>query len=223
MFDDKKQPDDMFAGEEESQKSKVESMALPASALLTPPPIAQKTQSGSGAQELSSSETDPLTNRPAEHRFGFVKVLLVVIVVLGLVAGAAYAAYRIMVAQTADDGIVNSVSDDGVVTDDEEGKSDGRDVVNTPDEEVKAPEEKETIFDSDGDGLNNAEELDAGTLSNNPDTDSDGLGDREEVKVYGTDPRDSDTDGDTFLDGQEVAGGYNPNGEGKLFNVPSNQ
>lgn len=128
-----------------------------------------------------------------------------------------------MVAQPADDGIVNSVSDDGVVTDDEEGKSDGRDVVNTPDEEVKAPEEKETIFDSDGDGLNNAEELDAGTLSNNPDTDSDGLGDREEVKVYGTDPRDSDTDGDTFLDGQEVAGGYNPNGEGKLFNVPSNQ
>ena len=84
------------------------------------------------------------------------KVLLVVIVVLGLVAGAAYAAYRIMVAQPADDGIVNSVSDDGVVTDDEEGKSDGRDVVNTPDEEVKAPEEKETIFDSDGDGLNNA-------------------------------------------------------------------
>ena len=213
MFDDKKQPDDMFAGEEENTPAP---SAAP-SALLTPPPIVSPMQETS--QRAVSTEMPSAI--PPSHRFGFVKILLVVIVVLGLVAGAAYAAYRIMVAQPADDGIVNSVSDDGVVTDDEEGKSDGRDVVNTPDEEVKAPEEKETIFDSDGDGLNNAEELDAGTLSNNPDTDSDGLGDREEVKVYGTDPRDSDTDGDTFLDGQEVAGGYNPNGEGKLFNVPN--
>ena len=52
------------------------------------------------------------------------------------------------------------------------------------------------------------------------DTDKDGLGDREEVQVYGTDPLDSDTDGDTFLDGQEVSAGYNPNGEGKLFDIP---
>lgn len=211
MFDDKKQPDDMFADEKESMPAP---SAAP-SALLTPPPIARSQEVGPQASEAAL-----LADGPLPHRFGFVKVLLVVIVVLGLVAGAAYAAYRIMVAQPADDGIVNSVSDDGVVADDKEGKSEGSTAVGTSNDAAE-PEVKETIFDSDGDGLNNAEELEAGTLSNNPDTDSDGLGDREEVKVYGTDPRDSDTDGDTFLDGQEVAGGYNPNGEGKLFNVPN--
>lgn len=41
------------------------------------------------------------------------------------------------------------------------------------------------------------------------DTDSDGLSDREEA-LYGTDFRNPDTDGDTFLDGNEVFHGYNP-------------
>jgi hypothetical protein len=54
----------------------------------------------------------------------------------------------------------------------------------------------------------------------NNDTDGDALGDREEVDVYGTDPLRQDTDGDTYLDGAEVSGGYNPNGAGKLLNLP---
>ncbi len=44
------------------------------------------------------------------------------------------------------------------------------------------------------------------------DTDSDGLSDVEETIVYGTDPHLPDTDGDGFLDGNEVFHGYNPNG-----------
>ncbi len=76
------------------------------------------------------------------------------------------------------------------------------------------------MVDSDGDGLTDQEESIAGSNSLNPDTDGDGLGDREEVKVYLTDPLDPDTDGDTFLDGQEVVNGYNPRGEGKLFDLP---
>jgi len=75
-------------------------------------------------------------------------------------------------------------------------------------------------LDTDGDGLTDAEEIEAGTDLENVDTDQDGLGDREEVQVYGTDPFDADTDKDGFLDGQEVAAGYNPNGEGKLFDLP---
>jgi hypothetical protein len=47
------------------------------------------------------------------------------------------------------------------------------------------------------------------------DTDNDGLSNSEEKK-YGTDPKNPDTDGDSYLDGQEVEAGYNPNGEGKL-------
>lgn len=44
------------------------------------------------------------------------------------------------------------------------------------------------------------------------DSDSDGLTDVEETLVYGTDPRLPDTDGDGFLDGNEVFHHYNPNG-----------
>lgn len=43
------------------------------------------------------------------------------------------------------------------------------------------------------------------------DSDSDGLTDIEE-RMYGTDYRNPDTDGDTFLDGNEVFHRYNPNG-----------
>jgi hypothetical protein len=47
------------------------------------------------------------------------------------------------------------------------------------------------------------------------DSDKDGLTDVEEVK-YKTDPLNSDTDGDSYLDGSEVKGGYNPLGDGKI-------
>jgi uncharacterized membrane protein len=44
------------------------------------------------------------------------------------------------------------------------------------------------------------------------DTDSDGLTDTEETRIYQTDPRLPDTDKDGFLDGNEVYHGYNPAG-----------
>ncbi len=58
--------------------------------------------------------------------------------------------------------------------------------------------------DSDGDGLTNQEEQELGTDPNNPDTDSDGLFDGDEVRRYTTDPKNRDTDGDGLLDGEEV-------------------
>jgi len=48
------------------------------------------------------------------------------------------------------------------------------------------------------------------------DSDEDGLTDLEEALIWKTDINNSDTDGDGYLDGQEVKGGYNPNGVGKL-------
>lgn len=52
------------------------------------------------------------------------------------------------------------------------------------------------------------------------DSDSDGLPDKLEEAI-GTDPNKADTDGDGFLDGDEVKNGYNPNGVNKLsFSVP---
>ena len=39
---------------------------------------------------------------------------------------------------------------------------------------------------------------------------------KDEEDYYQTDPEKADTDGDGYLDGQEVKNGYNPNGPGKL-------
>lgn len=83
------------------------------------------------------------------------------------------------------------------------------------------PEAEPALTDADFDGLNDEEEASRGTQPGNPDSDNDGLFDGEEVSTYRTDPLDPDTDGDGFLDGQEVRNNYNPNGSGKLFNVPS--
>ena len=77
-------------------------------------------------------------------------------------------------------------------------------------------------IDTDKDGLSDEEERSLGTNLKNPDTDSDGLIDRAEVKIYKTDPKNPDTDGDGFSDGNEVINGFDPNrgGGARLFDVP---
>ena len=74
--------------------------------------------------------------------------------------------------------------------------------------------------DADKDGLTDVRETQLGTNPNNPDTDADGLFDKEEVDVYQTNPLNPDTDGDTYIDGDEVKNGYNPSGPGKLLQIP---
>lgn len=74
-------------------------------------------------------------------------------------------------------------------------------------------------IDSDQDGLSDDEEKSLGMNENSTDTDNDGLFDREEVKVYKTNPLLTDTDGDGFSDGDEVKNGYNPSGSGKLYEL----
>lgn len=59
--------------------------------------------------------------------------------------------------------------------------------------------------DSDDDGLTDGEEVNEyNTDPNNPDTDGDGLSDGDEVHSYNTDPNNADTDGDGLSDGDEV-------------------
>jgi len=46
------------------------------------------------------------------------------------------------------------------------------------------------------------------------DTDSDGLFDVNETNYYATDPKNADSDGDSYSDFQEIRSGNNPNGAG---------
>ncbi len=62
------------------------------------------------------------------------------------------------------------------------------------------PEPSAPIVDSDGDGLNNSDEL-----------------------IYGTNPNVADTDGDGYSDGLEVRNNYNPLGAGKMYKQASNE
>jgi hypothetical protein len=194
MFDEKP-PEDIFAG---TEKPAVPQPAIPRPPTTLPPPTPVESR-------------PPVYSEPPVHKGGAVKTIVIVLLALVALGTAAYLAYAFMMKTPESAGVdetpVTTTPDDQTDTDDEK----------TP---VDTTPATPTFVDSDGDGLTNAEELEAGTSSTKADTDEDGLGDREEVKVYGTDPRRTDTDGDGYLDGAEVKSGYNPNGEGKLLEVP---
>ncbi|KKR34710.1 MAG: Peptidoglycan-associated outer membrane protein [Candidatus Magasanikbacteria bacterium GW2011_GWA2_40_10] len=76
--------------------------------------------------------------------------------------------------------------------------------------------------DSDGDGLNDGDEVIIYKTS--PlvsDTDGDGLSDGDEALIWRSNPLNPDTDGDSYPDGTEVRNGYSPTGPGKLFSAPT--
>lgn len=66
------------------------------------------------------------------------------------------------------------------------------------------PVAMEGRLDTDGDGLFDDEEAIYGTDPRNPDTDADGLNDGDEVHRFATDPKNPDTDADGLSDGEEV-------------------
>ncbi len=66
------------------------------------------------------------------------------------------------------------------------------------------------IDDADGDGLSATEEATAGSNPDDPDSDGDGLDDGDEVFRHGTDPADADSDDDLLTDGDELAGTTDP-------------
>lgn len=88
------------------------------------------------------------------------------------------------------------------------------------DEGAAEPEVAEVNLDSDGDGLTDSQERVIGTDPFNPDSDNDGLFDKEEIVTYKTDPLNEDSDGDGYIDGSEVRAGFDPNGPGRLLNLP---
>jgi len=109
-------------------------------------------------------------------------------------------------------------NDDEPVEDGEE--DDNQDLNNESEPEGNGTSEVEPPLDTDGDGLTDDEELVLGTNVNAVDSDRDGLSDKEEVEFYKSNPLSPDTDGDSYLDGDEVKNGYDPLGPGRLLNAP---
>ena len=228
MFDDvKKEPEDIFAKTDEvSPKPKPP----------TEQPVAQQPQP---TQEQVQSEVQveqPVVHTPPKQkpenmqervenlsatkgRFP-VKAIIIVVAIILIVGVAFFISMRILKSRTPntpEPPAVNSLMPEPAELQPT--------VAPTPvvvPEPVKIPEPVVEI-DTDKDGLNDSTENTLGTNPNNPDTDGDGLQDREEVEVYKTNPLVADSDGDGYLDGAEVKGGYNPLGEGKLFEIPTTE
>lgn len=78
-------------------------------------------------------------------------------------------------------------------------------VVPLDDSTPQAPMVQATGVDSDGDGIDDATEIERGLNPNNPDTDGDGVDEGTEYKLA-LDPAAPDSDGDLLSDGFEVAG-----------------
>jgi hypothetical protein len=153
---------------------------------------------------------------------GIVGMAIVIVAVAGVLSS------RILASRTKSSDRVPSVQTDEEKM--QELKKETEKIPKTTSEQNKPQEQTSVIFptpivvpepDADKDGLSDAQEAEIGTSPTNADTDGDGLFDQEEVAVYKTNPLNPDTDGDTYLDGKEVSSGYNPNGSGKLFTVPT--
>ena len=74
---------------------------------------------------------------------------------------------------------------------------------------------EESEPDSDQDGLTDKDEKEIyKTDPNKKDTDNDGLSDSQEIVTYQTNTLNKDTDNDGFRDKEEIERNLNPNGEG---------
>jgi hypothetical protein len=191
---------------------------MPAPSQPLPAPVAH--QAPGGGSDPAVAPKPPVGPKPDSRHRGL-KVVLAILIGMIVIGAAGVLAYVLIIQSPSEDGVIDSLDisddDEDISSGLDDGKGDDQDDEDADDEEV---DDEDTSVDSDGDGLTDAEESDAGTDPTTPDTDSDGLYDREEVQVYGTDPLDQDTDGDGFLDGSEVSQGFNPNGPGRLFELP---
>ncbi|MFA6131809.1 MAG: hypothetical protein WC702_01920 [Patescibacteria group bacterium] len=204
MFEDIKQPPDIFA-----ETDKPEDVPPP----FRPP---QRPVATPSVPPLVSAPTPmpPQTAPVINHSSGWKPIIIIMGAVIVIAVGAWLSTMILGSREPVTESLTNIANNAAV-----------EQTTNVEEEETLVEEVvPETVVevDTDKDGLTDAREAELGTSAQKTDTDDDGLFDREEVDVYKTDPLNPDTDGDSYLDGAEVKSGYNPNGAGKLFELPGN-
>ena len=215
MFDNLKQPEDIFA-QTDKEAPRVQPPTAMDAATSAPESEAVVSEPSSQRPSLSPEEIQQRVTAMQSEKTsgGGLKIAIVVVAVLVVIGAAFFISWRILTSRTP----VTPPSPLDSETQMEEATPSGSETV-VPEQETESIQEDTT--DTDQDGLTDQVELELGTDLSSADSDADGLFDREEVEVYFTDPLNPDTDGDTYSDGMEVEGGYNPNGPGKLLQLPS--
>jgi hypothetical protein len=171
--------------------------------------------------EISPLEPRAEISQPLLSKKGFVFVIVGVVVVT-LIIGVIWVVMRLPKKATVVAPVIAPVTQPEIIPPPTE-----LEVVAPVPEAIVPPAEApapvitvEPTTDTDNDGLTDTEEATAGTNAQAPDTDADGLSDYEEITLWKTNPLNPDTDGDGYNDGQEVKNGFNPNGAGKLLELP---
>jgi len=189
--------DDIFAETEEKERPEV----------FKPKAIKEETKAAGG--DVSEA------GQKGKGRRIFV---LVIIIAGGLLLGSGgYLGYNIIMSRFTNDTEIEEFVSEQIDNEDYIKESSPETKTDKNSQSGITPEKQ--LIDSDQDGLTDEEERALGMDINNVDSDGDGLFDREEVKVYKTNPLLRDSDGDGFLDGAEVKDGYDPNGQGKLYEI----
>jgi hypothetical protein len=200
-----KKVDDIFAETDKTEKSQEGSPTPPSSAdgLKTEAP-----------QMSGFDDFDDGGSRAKK----ILKTLFVIIIILAIIGVGAYFVYsRFMVPATLD---TPQEMQEDPYHDDNDFDIIDEDMVSDPgffDEEedgvIEDAEETEAIEIDDEDFVPIEESMEA---LMNMDSDGNGLSDFAEIYIFGTDPFNPDTDGDGFLDGEEIMNCFNPLGEGKI-------
>lgn len=185
-----------------------------------PPPPAFKPIAPSGTSGLSAQDLGEL--KGGSKKGPIIAIIVVVILVL---AAAGWAGWFFFmrggpIGEPANEDFKEVTVDNGAVVTEPVGEP----VVEPTNEPVVEPTDEPagTVIskDSDQDGLTDEEEVFYGTDIDLADTDGDELSDRDELKVWQTDPLNADSDADGYADGHEIKNGYNPKGAGLLINLP---
>ncbi|MFA5358874.1 MAG: hypothetical protein WC310_03590 [Patescibacteria group bacterium] len=212
-----KEPEDIFSGVDSSVSPQVKRPVSPIMSNMEAMP------------DPSANSMMPSTEIPIAPNLKMKKIIVILIVVLAIVfvvlAGwLVYAKYFSANQSSLGENNLNNVlpelnlnQEDANLNEENKNINQGTGLI---DQVNQSQNISQPTKDSDSDGLTDQEEVTLGTDSFLADSDLDGLFDKEEVYIYKTDPLNSDTDGDGYKDGQEVKGGYDPNGPGRLFSIP---